>query len=139
MLNRVLLVGRLTRDCELRYSQSGKAVGNFTLAVNRSYDKEQADFPNVVCFGKLAENTANYTRKGSLVGVDGRIQTRSYEKDGRTVYVTEVVADSVQFLEPKGKGSGEQKESVREPSRTSDDQFPGEGATIDFDDTELPF
>jgi single-strand DNA-binding protein len=107
MMNRVILVGRLTKDPELRYTPSGVAVATFTLAVNRSYTNQQgereADFINCVVWRKPAENVANYLKKGSLAGVDGRLQTRNYEgQDGRRVYVTEVTAESVQFLEPKG-------------------------------------
>ena len=106
MINRVVLVGRLTRDPDLRYTSNGTAVVNFTLAVNRTFKNSQgeqeADFINCQAWRTTAENVAQYLRKGSLAGIDGRIQTRSYENDeGRRVYVTEVVADSVQFLEPK--------------------------------------
>lgn len=107
MINRVVLVGRLTKDPELRYTANGIAVSTFTLAVNRTFANQQgereADFINCVVWRKAAENVANYLKKGSLAGVDGRIQTRSYDNnEGRRVYVTEVVADSVQFLEPRG-------------------------------------
>ncbi|WP_070047390.1 single-stranded DNA-binding protein, partial [Staphylococcus aureus] len=106
MLNRIVLVGRLTKDPELRSTPNGVNVGTFTLAVNRTFTNAQgereADFINVVVFKKQAENVKNYLSKGSLAGVDGRLQTRNYEnKDGQRVFVTEVVADSVQFLEPK--------------------------------------
>ncbi|WP_394237966.1 single-stranded DNA-binding protein [Niallia oryzisoli] len=110
MLNRVVLVGRLTKDPELRYTPSGVGVATFTLAVNRTFSNQQgereADFINCVVWRKQAENVANFLKKGSLAGVDGRVQTRNYEgQDGKRVYVTEIVAESVQFLEPKG-GSG---------------------------------
>lgn len=106
MINRVVLVGRLTKDPELRYTPSGVAVARFTLAVNRTFANQQgerqADFINCVVWRKQAENTANFLRKGSLAGVEGRIQTGSFEgQDGKRVYTTEVVADSVQFLEPR--------------------------------------
>lgn len=111
MINRVILVGRLTKDPELRYTPSGVAVATFTLAVNRAFANQQgereADFVNCVVWRKQAENVANFLKKGSLAGVDGRIQTRNYEgQDGKRVYVTEVVAESVQFLEPKGSQTG---------------------------------
>lgn len=111
MMNRVVLVGRLTRDPELRYTPSGVAVATFTLAVNRNFTNQQgereADFINCVVWRRPAENVANYLKKGSLAGVDGRLQTRSYEdQTGRRVFVTEVVADSVQFLEPKSAAAG---------------------------------
>ena len=119
LMNRVVLVGRLTKDPELRYTPSGVAVATFTLAVNRAFANQQgereADFINCVVWRKQAENVANFLKKGSLAGVDGRIQTRNYEgQDGKRVYVTEVVAESVQFLEPKGSNSGGRNDSVAE-------------------------
>lgn len=110
MINSVTLVGRVTKDLELKYSQGGVAVCKFNLAVNRNFkskDGEQgADYPMILTFNKTAENAANYLRKGSLVGVTGRIQTGSYEdKDGRRVFTTEILADSVQFLEPKSSNT----------------------------------
>lgn len=102
MINRVVLVGRLTKDPEIRTSKSGIAITTFTLAVNRTYTNAQgereADFINVVTFRKQAENVEKYLSKGKLAGVDGRIQSRNFENDeGRKVFITEVVADSVQF------------------------------------------
>lgn len=104
MLNRVALVGRLTRDPELRRTSNGKAVTSFNLAVKRNFksDDQEADFINCVCWGKIAENTERYCSKGSMVSVDGRIQTRNYDNNqGQKVYVTEVIADSVQFINTK--------------------------------------
>lgn len=104
MINRVVLTGRLTKDAELRSTQSGLSVATFTLAVNRQYSKAKgdADFINCVIWRKAAENFCNFTSKGSLVGIDGRIQTRSYEnKSGQKVYVTEIVVDSFSLLESK--------------------------------------
>ncbi|OHR08523.1 single-stranded DNA-binding protein, partial [Staphylococcus sp. HMSC078A12] len=116
MLNRVVLVGRLTKDPEFRTTQSGVDVATFTLAVNHNFkDKngeQQADFINCVVFRKQAENVNNYLNKGSLAGVDGRLQSRSYENnEGRRVFVTEVVCDSVQFLEPKNTQSSNNNQS----------------------------
>lgn len=168
MMNRVVLVGRLTRDPELRYTPSGVPVATFTLAVNRTFTNQQgereADFINCVVWRKPAENVANFLKKGSLAGVDGRIQTRNYEgQDGRRVYVTEVVAESVQFLEPKnatssrmGGGFGGQKEQTHsfgennqnQPyrnnnnnngfTRVDEDPFADSGQ-IDISDDDLPF
>lgn len=109
MINRSVLVGRLTKDPELKYTPNGVAVAKFTLAVARQFSNQQGerdtDFINCVVWRKQAENTANYLKKGSLAGVEGRIETRHYDgQDGKRVYVTEVVADSVQFLEPKKDG-----------------------------------
>lgn len=114
-MNKVVLIGRLTKDPELRYTPgSGTAVTTLTLAVDRRFTKDtqqrEADFIPVVVWGKSAESTAQYMSKGKLMGVSGRIQTRSYEaKDGGRRYVTEVVAEEVQFLEwgAKGQNSGE--------------------------------
>ena len=109
MINRVILVGRMTKDPVLRKTQSGASVTSFTVACDRRIKTEgqpTADFINCVCWNKVADNTAQYTHKGSLVGVEGRIQTRSFDnQSGKRVYVTEVVADAVQFLEPKGTNS----------------------------------
>lgn len=106
MINRVVLVGRMTRDPELRRTPQGDAVTSFTLAVNRNYTsrdgQQQADFINCVVWRKPAENVERYCSKGSLVGVEGRVQTRSYDNaQGQKVYVVEVLCDSVQFLETR--------------------------------------
>ena len=108
MINRVVLIGRLTRDPELRRTPQGDAVTSFTLAVNRNYtDKDgqqQADFINCVVWKKTAENVERYCSKGSLVGVEGRIQTSSYDnQQGQKVYVVEVICNSVQFLDTRQK------------------------------------
>ena len=106
MINNVVLVGRLTKDPDLKYTSSGSAVASFTLAVNRSFTNQngnrEADFINCVIWRKPAETMANYARKGTLLGVVGRIQTRSYEnQQGQRVYVTEVVCENFQLLESK--------------------------------------
>lgn len=106
MINRVVMVGRLTKDPEYRTTQSGVSVTTFTLAVNRTFTNAQgereSDFINCVTFRKQAENVNNYLNKGSLAGVDGRVQSRTYENDeGKSVFITEVVAESVQFLDTK--------------------------------------
>lgn len=109
MINRVVLVGRITKDPELKSTQSNINVVNFTLAVNRQFTDQsgerQADFVQCVVWRKQAENLARYIKKGALLGVDGRIQTRTYEAETGTRYITEVVCDSVQFLESKGDSS----------------------------------
>ncbi len=158
MLNRVVLVGRLTRDPDLRYTQNGTAVANFTIAANRPFTNQQgerdADFINCVIWRRPAENLANYMKKGSMIGVDGRIQSRTFEgKDGKTVYVTEVVADNVQFLEPKGSspqgaGQGQQpsgyqpnqnQQQQSQPNFNDDNIFKNDGEPIDISDDDLPF
>lgn len=108
MINRVVLTGRLTRDVELRYTQSGSAVASFTLAVDRSFTnangEREADFINAVIWRKPAENFANFFGKGSLVGIEGRLQARSYtDQNNQTRYVTEVVVDNFTFLESRAE------------------------------------
>lgn len=124
MLNRVVLVGRLTKDPDLKVSQNNISVATFTLAVNRPFTNSNgergADFINCVVFRKQAENVNQYLKKGSLTGVDGRLQSRTYDnKDGQRVFVTEVVCDSVQFLEPKGQQSGNQQQQYNNNSADS--------------------
>jgi len=143
MINRVVLIGRLTKEPELRYTPNGIPVSTFTLAVNRTYTNQQgereADFINCVAWRKQAENVANYLNKGSLVGVDGRLQTRNYEaQDGRRVYVTEVVAESVQFLEPKNSRTNA---PAKDESFAEDDgdPFANSDEPIDVSDDDLPF
>lgn len=161
MINRVVLVGRLTKDPELRYTPNGVPVTTFTLACNRTFTNQQgereADFINCVVWRRAAENVANYLKKGSLAGVDGRLQTRSYEgQDGRRVYVTEVVADNVQFLEPKrdsqnySRGYGDpyeqtnpfqvpsQNQPQQDYTRLDNNPFE-ESGQIDITDDDLPF
>lgn len=149
MINRVVLVGRLTKDPEFRTTPSGVNVANFTLAVNRTFinaqGEREADFINVVVFKKQAENVNNYLFKGSLAGVDGRIQSRSYENnEGKRVFVTEVIADSVQFLEPKGNSNqqnvskGQQASTNKQQSR-SNNPFANANGPIDIQDDDLPF
>ncbi|HEK7120603.1 TPA: single-stranded DNA-binding protein [Staphylococcus aureus] len=152
MLNRTVLVGRLTKDPELRSTPNGVNVGTFTLAVNRTFTNAQgereADFINVVVFKKQAENVKNYLSKGSLAGVDGRLQTRSYDnKDGQRVFVTEVVADSVQFLEPKNNNQQpnnnyqQQNNAYNAPQnrQQSNNPFANANGPIEITDDDLPF
>lgn len=105
MFNNVMLIGRITKNIELRYTQSNKACANFSIAVNRPYkngEERQADFINIVAWGNLAENLNKYTSKGSLVGIEGRLQTRTYEAtDGKKRTITEVLASNIQFLDKK--------------------------------------
>ncbi|EGK6887745.1 single-stranded DNA-binding protein [Listeria monocytogenes] len=160
MMNRVVLVGRLTKDPELRYTPAGVAVATFTLAVNRPFKngqgEQEADFIQCVVWRKPAENVANFLKKGSLTGVDGRVQTRNYEgNDGKRVYVTEIVAESVQFLEPKlnavegstpnnnqneaNYSNNNKNGSYRASSSQNSDSFANEGKPIDISDDDLPF
>ena len=137
-MNRVVLAGRLTKDPELRYTPNGNAVANFTIAINRPYRNQQgeqeADFINCVAWRKQAENLANYMRKGSLVGVDGRIQTRSYEnQEGRRVFVTEVLAEHITFLESKNETQQTQQ------AQTESNPFAEDAEKIEVDGDNLPF
>ncbi len=143
-MNRVVLVGRLARDpFELRRSASGTAAISFTIAVdNRSKQEDRnADFISCVAFNKAAEIVEQYFRKGMLVGVDGRLQTRNYEdKDGRKVFITEVVCDNVQILESKGarENRGTEENTYREPVKEVP-PMKTSNRGIDIDDDELPF
>ncbi|UBH21597.1 single-stranded DNA-binding protein [Macrococcus armenti] len=151
MLNRTILVGRMTKDPEMRVTPSGVTVTTFTLAVNRTFKnangETEADFINIVTFRKTAENVNTFCSKGSLVGVDGRIQSRSYDnQEGRRVYVTEVVADSVQFLETRGKNENAQQKTTQQknaaaPPQNANNNNPFANATgpIDISDDDLPF
>ncbi|MEJ7322833.1 single-stranded DNA-binding protein [Staphylococcus epidermidis] len=147
MLNRVVLVGRLTKDPEFRTTPSGVEVATFTLAVNRTFTNAQgereADFINVVVFRKQAKNVNDYLSKGSLAGVDGRVQSRNYENnEGRRVFVTEVVADSVQFLDTKGNNKqNNQPQKQQEQNTEIKSKNPFENATgpLEITDDMLPF
>ncbi|EJW14417.1 single-stranded DNA-binding protein [Paenibacillus alvei] len=130
MLNRVILIGRLTRDPELRYTPGGAATTQFTLAVDRPFTNQsgerEADFIPVVTWRQLAETCANYLRKGRLTAVEGRMQVRSYDNnEGKRVYVTEIIADNVRFLERS----------------TNDGEAPsyGEHPPTGYEDKDLPF
>ena len=125
-MNKVFLIGRLTRDPELRYTGNNTAVASFSIAVNRNFTNQsgerEADFINIVVWRKQAENVKNYLTQGSQVAIDGRIQTRSYDdQDGKKRYVTEVIADNVEFLGSKGQSSSaptstESRTSSAEPT-----------------------
>ena len=130
MLNRAILIGRLTKDPELKYTPNGAAVATFTLAVDRfrnnAQGEREADFIPIVVWQKQAENCANYLGKGSLAAVDGRIQVRSYDgKDGVRRWVTEVIADTVRFLDKRSESKGPESDSA--------------GGDIGFTDEDIPF
>ena len=154
-MNKAFLIGRLTKDPELKYSSSNSAIVNFTIAIDRQYTNNQGerdtDFIPIVVFNKQAENVKKYVTKGSLVAVDGRIQTRNYEdKDGKRVYVTEIVADRVQFLDTKGSQNritkdddvspaDFQNEDIKEETNVSDDVFADFGNNIEISDDDIAF
>lgn len=147
MLNRVILIGRLTKDPELRYTPNGVAVATFTLAVDRNYSNQQgqreADFIPIVTWRGLAENVANYLKKGRLAAVEGRIQTRNYENnEGKRVYITEVIADNVRFLESAANSQMKRDPLVSretERDRYEPDPFSEDESPIDISDDDLPF
>ena len=121
MINNVVLVGRMTRDAELRYTPQNQAVATFTLAVNRNFKNQsgerEADFINVVIWRQQAENLANWAKKGTLIGITGRIQTRTYEnQQGQHVYVMEVVADNFQILQNRNKAANADSLYGKEPT-----------------------
>ena len=156
MINNVVLVGRLTKDPDLKYTGNGTAVATFTLAVNRNFTSadgtREVDFINCVIWRKPAETLANYARKGTLLGVTGRIQTRSYDnQQGQRVYVTEVVADNFQLLESKKadssqntQGSGVSNSQTNNYTRNQQNANsatadPFGNSSIDIDSQDLPF
>lgn len=152
MINRVTLTGRLTKDPDLKYTSSGAAVGTFGLAVNRQFTNangdREADFINCVIWRKSAENFANFTHKGSLVGIDGRLQTRNYEnQQGQRVYVTEVIVDNFSLLESRGTRQEASANSDANHTQTGSNQmrnkpadpFDSKGQAIDISDDDLPF
>ena len=152
MINNVVLVGRLTRDPELKFTNNGSAVATFNLAVNRNFTNQsgerEADFVNCVIWRKPAETLANYAKKGTLLGVVGRIQTRNYEnQQGQRVYVTEVVCDNFQLLEPKKDNQQQNNQSFHQDSmpgidkrgfNNDSDPF-GSSSQIDISNDDLPF
>ena len=164
-MNRIVLVGRLTRDPELRYTNSNRAVCQFTIAIDRPFTNQgtgqrEADFINVVAWDKTGENVGKYMTKGRLIAVEGRIQTRNYDNnEGRKVYVTEVVASNVQFLESRNSTNSGSVNSIPEPpmektpydfandkeqatNETADiekDPFAAFGEEIEISDNDLPF
>lgn len=150
MINNVVLVGRLTKDPELRYTASGAAVATFTLAVNRTFTNQsgekEADFVNCVIWRKSAEALANFTRKGSLIGVVGRIQSRNYDnQQGQRVYVTEVVCENFQMLESREVNESRKNNNQNgQQTAPTDANFGNEGSfgpssQIDISDDDLPF
>lgn len=161
-MNKALLIGRLTRDPELRSTSTGRNVCQFSIAVNRNFTnangEREADFINCVVWDKQAENLVKYQKRGNQIAVDGRIQTRNYEdKDGKRVYVTEILANSISFLDSKGTNAGSNDfNSLPEPPREDSvsssssmssmetvsvdkDPFEAFGDSIEISDNDLPF
>jgi single-strand DNA-binding protein len=133
-MNSTNIIGRLTKESEIKYSTSGTAVLKNSLAVNRKFKKDETDFINILAFGKTAELMANHLNKGDQVGIEGHIQTGSYEKEGKKIYTFEVVVDNITFV----GGKKENKQETPPPSKTDNDPFAGKGQ-IDINDDDLPF
>ena len=161
-MNKALLIGRLTKDPELRATSTGRKVCQFSIAVNRNFTnangEREADFINCVVWDKQAENLVKYQKKGNQIAVDGRIQTRNYEdKDGKRVYVTEILANNISFLDSKGTNtSSNDFNSLPEPPKEDSissssnmnnmetvsvdkDPFEAFGDSIEISDNDLPF
>lgn len=151
-INSVALVGRIGKEPDMKYSQQGTPVCKFSLAVNRRDKDEEPDWLNIVCFGKTAEFVAQYLDKGSLVGVEGAIHTRQYEKDGKTLTWTEIAANNVQGLESKKEadarragqsGQGQQQRTQRKAAQDApfgdNDQLEPEPDGLDIDPEDDPF
>ena len=138
MLNSICLVGRLTKNAELRYTPNNQAVATFSLAVNRNFKSQngerEADFINCVIWRQQAENLANWAKKGALIGITGRIQTRSYEgQQGQRVYVTEVVVETFQLLESQKDREGGQSQGY------SQQDFARQAEPFNIEESDLPF
>lgn len=137
MINQVVLVGRMTRSLELRYTSNEKAVGNFTLAINRRFKNQngeyETDFIDCVVFGKQAETMSKYTQKGDLIGVEGSIQKRAYEdKEGNKRYATEIMVEKITFLQTNKKSETTQE-------TTQNDPYKDFGEIVENENLELPF
>ena len=153
MINNVTLVGRLTKDVELKYTPSNVANVSFTLAVNRTFKnangEREADFINCVIWRQAAENFANWAKKGALIGITGRIQTRNYENaQGQRVYVTEVIAENFQMLESRNQQQGQQQSQPQQQQAKQQSSIPNFGrdsdpfssdSPMDLNDDDLPF
>ena len=145
-MNKIILIGRLTRDPELRYTPNGAAVCSFTLAVDRRANQNgerEADFINIVVWNKAGENCAKYLTKGRQAAVEGRLQIRNYDgNDGQKRWVTEVIADNVEFIgSTGGNNGGEQRQSFQQGGNVAsfDNSMAGIGEEIVFNDNEVPF
>ncbi|MFC0690520.1 single-stranded DNA-binding protein [Enterococcus faecalis] len=149
MMNNVTLIGRATKDPDLRYTASGAAVATFTLAVNRNYKNQnsdrEADYIQCVIWRKPAETLANYVKKGTLLGISGRLQTRNYEnQQGQRVYVTEVIVESFYLLESRSQSESREQKTTTSQTPPMDNTMgnnddPFDGNPIDISDDDLPF
>lgn len=141
MINRTIITGRLVKNIEIRYTQNNVAMTQFTLAVQRKFKNQngeyESDFINCVAYKSTAELLSKYTGKGDLIGIEGRIQTRNYEnQEGKKVYVTEVIVESVDFLASK-KEEKPKEEPVKQ--KLSDEVFSEFGSSIEIDESDIAF
>lgn len=140
-MNKVCLTGRTTKDIELKYNQNNIAITGFTLAVTRKFKNQngeyESDFINCIAYKSTAELLNKYVKKGDLLGIEGRIQTRNYEKDGKRVYVTEVIVDSIDFLQAKKDDVKQETENTKQ--KLSDDVFSEFGSSIEITDNDIAF
>lgn len=141
-MNKVCLTGRTTKDIELKYNQNNVAITSFTLAVTRKFKNQngeyESDFINCIAYKSTAELLNKYVKKGDLLGIEGRIQTRNYEdKDGKRVYVTEVIVDSIDFLQSRKDESKQETENTKQ--KLSDDVFSEFGSSIEITDNDIAF
>ena len=136
-MNHVVLMGRLTRDPELKYSQAGKAFSKFTVAVNREFNREEADFINCTAWGKMAETIAEYLRKGRKIALQGRISVSSYEQNGETKWSTEVIVDKFEFVDTANSKEGEKPLIQKKKSEST---FTASNNNDEImDDNDFPF
>nr|DAU67686.1 MAG TPA: Single strand binding protein [Caudoviricetes sp.] len=140
-MNKVCLTGRITKNIELKYNQNNVAITSFTLAVTRKFKNQngeyESDFINCIAYKSTAELLSKYTGKGDLIGIEGRIQTRNYEKDGKRIYVTEVIVDSIDFLQSKKDESKHETENTKQ--KLSDEVFSEFGSSIEIDESDIAF
>ena len=141
-MNKVCLTGRITKNIELKYNQNNVAITSFTLAVTRKFKNQngeyESDFINCIAYKSTAELLNKYVKKGDLLGIEGRIQTRNYEdKDGKRVYVTEVIVDSIDFLQSRKDESKQETENAKQ--KLSDDVFSEFGSSIEITDDDIAF
>lgn len=140
-MNKVCLTGRTTKDIELKYNQNNIAITSFTLAVTRKFKNQngeyESDFINCIAYKSTAELLSKYVKKGDLIGIEGRIQTRNYEKDEKRIYVTEVIVDSIDFLQSRKDESKQETENAKQ--KLSDDVFSEFGSSIEITDDDIAF
>lgn len=140
-MNKVCLTGRITKNIELKYNQNNVAITSFTLAVTRKFKNQngeyESDFINCIAYKSTAELLSKYVKKGDLLGIEGRIQTRNYEKDEKRVYVTEVIVDSIDFLQSRKDESKQETENTKQ--KLSDDVFSEFGSSIEITDNDIAF